>query len=71
VIKEQQGNRFAGESSAGKFKETIIGTLQLDNRAGSFWTMTVNASSPRAIRIRWTSATVIILRPAKWRRAFS
>jgi len=34
VIKEQQGNRFAGESSAGKFKETIIGAVQPDNRGG-------------------------------------
>jgi hypothetical protein len=34
VIKDQQGNRFAGEASAGKFKETIIGAVQPDNRGG-------------------------------------
>jgi hypothetical protein len=34
VIKEQQGNRFAGESSGGGAKETIIGALQPDNRGG-------------------------------------
>lgn len=34
VITNQQGNRFAGESSAGKFKETIIGAVQPDNRGG-------------------------------------
>jgi hypothetical protein len=34
VISEQHGNRFAGEMSAGKFTETIIGALQPDNKGG-------------------------------------
>lgn len=34
VIKEQKGNRFAGESTAGTVKETIIGAVQMDNRGG-------------------------------------
>jgi hypothetical protein len=34
VIKEQHGNRFAGEMTDGKFKETVIGALQPDNRGG-------------------------------------
>jgi hypothetical protein len=34
VIREQHGNRFAGELSGVKFKETIIGAIQPDNRGG-------------------------------------
>ena len=34
VIKEQHRNRFAGESSGGNFKETIIGALKPDNKSG-------------------------------------
>ncbi len=34
AIKRQAGNRFAGEMSAGKHKETLIGALQPDNRGG-------------------------------------
>lgn len=34
VIKEQKGNRFAGESSVGAVMETIIGAVQTDNRGG-------------------------------------
>jgi hypothetical protein len=34
VIKEQHGNRFAGESSGVNFKETIIGALKPDNAGG-------------------------------------
>jgi hypothetical protein len=34
AIKEQHGNRFAGESSGGNFKETIIGALKPDNKGG-------------------------------------
>ncbi len=33
-VPEQQGNRFAGTSSGGKFSETIIGTIHPDNRTG-------------------------------------
>jgi len=34
VIKEQHGNRFAGEMSAVNYKETIIGAIRPDNRGG-------------------------------------
>jgi hypothetical protein len=34
VIKEQHGNRFAGEMSGGQYKETIIGALKPDNTGG-------------------------------------
>jgi hypothetical protein len=34
IIKEQHGNRFAGESSGGNYKETIIGALRPDSRGG-------------------------------------
>jgi hypothetical protein len=34
AVKEQPGNRFAGESSGGNFKETIIGALKPDNKSG-------------------------------------
>jgi hypothetical protein len=33
-IKEQHGNRFAGQLSGGKHKETLIGALYPDNRGG-------------------------------------
>jgi hypothetical protein len=33
-VKEQHGNRFAGESSGGGTNETLIGALQPDNRGG-------------------------------------
>ncbi len=34
VISQQKGNRFAGELSGGKIKETIIGAVLPDNRGG-------------------------------------
>jgi hypothetical protein len=34
TITEQQGNRFAGTSSGGKFSETVIGAISPDNRTG-------------------------------------
>ena len=34
VIAEQQGNRFAGESSSGESRETLIGALRPDNSGG-------------------------------------
>jgi hypothetical protein len=34
VIKEQQGNRFSGESTDGKRTERIIGGISPDNRSG-------------------------------------
>ena len=34
VLKEQHDNRFSGEMTSGKFKETIIGAIQADNRSG-------------------------------------
>lgn len=34
VINEQHDNRFAGEVSSGKFKETLIGAIRSDNRGG-------------------------------------
>lgn len=34
VIKEQHGNRFAGESSSAKGKQTFVGAVQQDNRGG-------------------------------------
>jgi hypothetical protein len=33
-ITEQQGNRFAGTSTNGKFTETLIGAISPDNRSG-------------------------------------
>jgi hypothetical protein len=34
TISEQQGNRFAGTSTNGKFTETLIGAIHPDNRSG-------------------------------------
>ncbi len=34
TITEQHGNRFAGTSTNGKFTETVIGAISLDNRGG-------------------------------------
>lgn len=34
AIKEQQGSRFAGTSSNGKFTETLIGAVSGDNKTG-------------------------------------
>ena len=34
AIKEQHGNRFAGEMSGFNYRETIIGALKPDNRSG-------------------------------------
>ena len=34
AITEQQGNRFAGTSTNGKFTETVIGAVSPDNRGG-------------------------------------
>lgn len=34
VLKEQHDNRFSGEMTSGKLKQTIIGAIQADNRTG-------------------------------------
>ena len=34
VLKEQRDNRFSGEMTSGKLKQTIIGAIQADNRTG-------------------------------------
>jgi hypothetical protein len=34
VIKEQQGNRFSGESTGANYKETLIGAVRPDNKGG-------------------------------------
>ena len=34
AITGQQGNRFAGESSSGEFRETLVGALRPDNEGG-------------------------------------
>jgi hypothetical protein len=69
TIKEQHGNRFAGESAGVDYKETIIGALQPDNKGGIMLDDDGRYDFTLPDPIRWTSATAISFRPAGSRRA--